>query len=125
MLILLCAFTYFFRALAQCPQVPPDGLLPSQAVQDCGSSTDDGVLCPFNCSNAFSHTGVLRCQNTSWEVDSNDPPRCIEPCYGSDLVTGYGQQAELIGYALGFWPSPTDPVTTTTSAVVCDLVGAQ
>ncbi len=24
------------------------------------------------------------------QVDSNDPPRCIEPCYGSDLVTGYG-----------------------------------
>lgn len=31
------------------------------------------VLCPFNCSNAFSHTGVLRCQNTSWEV-----PKCFK-----------------------------------------------
>lgn len=31
------------------------------------------------------------------QVDSNDPPRCIEPCYGSDLVTGYGHMLKTVG----------------------------
>lgn len=123
-LVLLCGLFFAPKAAAQCPQVPPAGLLPNEAVQDCGSATSEGVVCPFNCSNAFSHSGYLRCLSGTWQVDSNDPPRCIQPCYSASLVTGYGQRAAFLGYLNGFWASPTEAITTTT-LLSCDVLGAQ
>lgn len=123
-LVLLCGLFFASKAAAQCPQVPLAGLLPNEAVQDCGSATSEGVVCPFNCSNAFSHTGHLRCLSGTWQVDSNDPPRCIQPCYSETLITGYGQRAAFLGYLNGFWASPTEAITTTT-LLSCDVLGAQ
>ena len=108
-----------------CSDLPGPNLLPEMAIQDCGEDNLNGSACPFNCSNAFSHTGKLLCLNGLWVIDESDPPQCVAPCENVPGLANPRTRSVFVGYKFGYWASPTMPTTTTTSTLVCDLPQAQ
>ena len=108
-----------------CSDVPAPNQLPAMAIQDCGQDNLNGSSCPFNCTNAWSHTGQLMCVNGVWVTDASDPPQCIAPCQNIPGILDVRTRSVLIDYEFGYWASPTVPTTTTTTTLPCDLPQAE
>eukprot|EP00930_Biecheleria_cincta_P101131 TRINITY_DN9276_c0_g1_i3.p1 TRINITY_DN9276_c0_g1~~TRINITY_DN9276_c0_g1_i3.p1 ORF type:complete len:4336 (-),score=586.71 TRINITY_DN9276_c0_g1_i3:128-12493(-) len=101
-----------------CPRYPPEGLLPENAINDCGITAPHASFCNFTCAEGYTERGDIQCWMGFWRKVANDPPRCLPPCGMIPGITDLGKVSRFTGYLPGTGPSPTGPSDSVENRIV-------